>query len=100
MRGQSRLSQGYVELRLALGRGVRTDIIGFDLSLITMVISAGLCLGRTENAALIAYISINTFAILGFDNTAKLLHRSVFDCVVRHVTVYNTNNLITCIFWT
>jgi len=45
-------SQGYVELRFALGRGVRTDIIGFELSIITMVISAGLCLGRTENAAL------------------------------------------------
>jgi len=45
MGGQSRLSQGYVELRLALGRGVRTDIIGFDLSIITMVISAGLELG-------------------------------------------------------
>jgi len=55
-KGQARLSQGYVELRLALGQGVRTDIIDFDLSIITMVISAGwvsagLCLGRTENAA-------------------------------------------------
>jgi len=45
MRGQAMLSQGYVELRLALGRGVRTDIIGFDLSIIIMVISAGLALG-------------------------------------------------------
>jgi len=45
MRGQARLSQGYVEHKLALGRGVRRDIICFDLSIITMVISAGLALG-------------------------------------------------------
>jgi len=54
MSGQARLGQGYVglgrgyvELRLALCRGVRTDKIGFDISIITMVISAGLALGCT-----------------------------------------------------
>jgi len=52
MLGHAGLGRGYVELRLALCRGVGTDKIVLDISVITMVISVELCLGRTEHPAL------------------------------------------------
>jgi len=37
--------RAYMKLWLVLCQGVRTDKIGFDINMITMVISSGLALG-------------------------------------------------------
>jgi len=51
MLGLEGLGRGYLELKLALCQGVRTDKVCFDISLIIMVIRVGLCLSRIDNQA-------------------------------------------------